>query len=58
MNISVAITLDGLIRALRWKEQELADEAIRKPSTGHGKPPEPATRPSGNREDNNDLRRR
>jgi hypothetical protein len=27
MKLAMAITLDGLVRALRWKEHELAEEA-------------------------------
>ncbi len=26
MNVNIALTLDGLVRALRWKAHELADE--------------------------------
>jgi hypothetical protein len=29
MKLSVAITLDGLVRALRWKEHDLAERAAR-----------------------------
>jgi hypothetical protein len=29
MKLSMAITLDGLVRALRWKEHDLAERAAR-----------------------------
>ncbi len=35
MNLAMAMTLDGLIRALRWKEHDLA-ERIEGGYAGHG----------------------
>lgn len=34
MKLTMAITLDGLVRAMRWKAHDLAEEVERRPLAG------------------------
>lgn len=55
MNLTMAITLDGLIRALRWKEHDLAErierDHVRIPSNSPRPAPREADRARGNDDD-------
>jgi hypothetical protein len=46
MNITMALTLDGLVRALRWKAHDLADGVEEGyPASGRSAPREPSAHP-------------
>jgi hypothetical protein len=45
MNMTMSITLDGLIRALRWKEHDLAETIERGYARSHAPSISPRTAP-------------
>lgn len=56
MNLTIQMTLDGLVRALRWKAHDLAEDVEQRyfQSGTEDLRQEPAGRAAGTREDSDD----